>query len=357
MSYREDPHVSVIILNWNTWRDTVECIESLFHGLYKNFTVILVDNHSTDDSLLQIQNWFSGTSGERLTTSFPAYVLPEIKKPITCTILPVKGDKIEIEEQWVQRELKGEIIILVNDHNAGFAKASNLAIDFIMHNIQSPYIYILNNDTVVEKKALQTLITFMEGNKEIDVAASTIFQYDQPENIAIAGGRITRWAKVIHYHDMIPANFRRVYFVSGCALLVRKNIFQQFGYLSDRFYYGEEDIDFSWRMNKENVIMVCLYTSAVYHKVSSSAQKYFSSRPEKVFLNALNRLINMKIYFSSLKWSVWRLCVLSYFFYLFVIKHHLTVAEALHHIRKIYKLSNNLDRVDKTTVESIISGF
>jgi GT2 family glycosyltransferase len=357
MSRHEKPHISVIVLNWNTWRDTIECLESLYHGTYANLTIVLVDNHSTDDSLVQIKQWFCGTSGEQLSTQFPEHVFPNTVKPVKCISLPVKQGKIDIKEGAVGREDKREIILLENDYNAGFAKAANLAIDFALNCKSSSYIYILNNDTVVEKNALAVLIDFMEKNEEISVATSTIFHYDQPQRIAIAGGRITPWAKIIHYQDKIAADFRKVDFVSGCALMVRAIIFRQYGYLSERFYYGEEDIEFSWRMNKLNVEMVCLYTSIVYHKISSSAQKYFSSRPEKVYLNALNRLINMKLYFSPLKWYVWRLFVLAYFFYLFSGKHRVPVQKAFLYIYEIFRLSGKLDCVDKATVESILSEY
>jgi len=45
------PRVSIIILNWNGWRDTIECLESLYRIDYPNYDVIVVDNSSTDDSI------------------------------------------------------------------------------------------------------------------------------------------------------------------------------------------------------------------------------------------------------------------------------------------------------------------
>jgi len=49
------PRVSIIIINWNGWEDTIECMESLFQINYPNFDVILVDNASEDDSLEKIR--------------------------------------------------------------------------------------------------------------------------------------------------------------------------------------------------------------------------------------------------------------------------------------------------------------
>lgn len=50
------PRVSIIIINWNGWKDTLECLESLFQINYPNFDVILVDNASEDDSLEKTRN-------------------------------------------------------------------------------------------------------------------------------------------------------------------------------------------------------------------------------------------------------------------------------------------------------------
>jgi hypothetical protein len=54
------PRVSVIILNWNGWQDTVECLESLYRINYPHYDVVVVENHSTDQSIHQIQEYCLG---------------------------------------------------------------------------------------------------------------------------------------------------------------------------------------------------------------------------------------------------------------------------------------------------------
>ena len=54
------PNVAVIILNWNGWKDTLECLESLFQIKYGNFEVIVIDNHSQDESIQKIRNYCNG---------------------------------------------------------------------------------------------------------------------------------------------------------------------------------------------------------------------------------------------------------------------------------------------------------
>jgi hypothetical protein len=55
-----DPQVSIIILNWNGWEDTLECLESLYAIDYENYNVIVVDNGSQDDSLEKIREYCQG---------------------------------------------------------------------------------------------------------------------------------------------------------------------------------------------------------------------------------------------------------------------------------------------------------
>ncbi len=61
MSY---PKVSIIILNWNGWKDTIECLESLYQITYPNYDVILVDNGSVDDTK-QVVSQFSALGNVR----------------------------------------------------------------------------------------------------------------------------------------------------------------------------------------------------------------------------------------------------------------------------------------------------
>jgi GT2 family glycosyltransferase len=52
------PKVSIIILNWNGWRDTVDCVESVLKATYPNFAIMIVDNGSTDESLQVLAEHF-----------------------------------------------------------------------------------------------------------------------------------------------------------------------------------------------------------------------------------------------------------------------------------------------------------
>jgi len=54
------PKVSIIILNWNGWKDTIECLESVYQITYPNYNVIVVDNGSEDESIEKIREYCKG---------------------------------------------------------------------------------------------------------------------------------------------------------------------------------------------------------------------------------------------------------------------------------------------------------
>ena len=60
------PTVGIVILNWNGWRDTIECLESVYALDYPAFNVVLVDNHSSDDSMSHIMAWVQSEKGRAL---------------------------------------------------------------------------------------------------------------------------------------------------------------------------------------------------------------------------------------------------------------------------------------------------
>lgn len=108
------PKVGIIILNWNGWKDTIECLESVFRNPYSNYQVIVVDNGSEDGSIEKIKAWTEGK--QKILTSEPSHTLyylshPPVKKPISCIYYTreeaEKSGNFELEEkitkEWQER--------------------------------------------------------------------------------------------------------------------------------------------------------------------------------------------------------------------------------------------------------------
>ncbi len=346
----DKPHVSIIILNWNGWQDTIECLESVLKLEYSNFNVILIDNDSSDDSVMQIKNWASGKSGHSIYTNYPSIVMPLVEKPLKIV-------ELDIDEYPAIKNIEVEnkaILLVKNTINLGFAVANNQGMEIANNLFKSDFCYLLNNDTVIEKNALTNLIDVMTKDMTISVAQSTIYSYEE-NKIVNAGGRILFWGQTKYYKQIEKNEVRKVSSVSGCALFVRAEVISNFGKLSDRYFHGEEDFEYSMRMKKNQQVLVCSGGSRVYHKVGISVKKMMPNYERRTFLFALNRTVDLKDYYPKLVWYCWRILALTYFAYLFWIQYKVPFKRTLHLLKKIYYYSGNLDDVTKQTVEKVYS--
>ena len=174
-----EPKVSIILLNWNGWEDTVECLESLYQISYTNYNIILVDNNSEDDSLHRIKEYLMGDMPIR--SEF--YEYDTSNKPIQ---LVCKGE--------TPRNGDESLILIKNTENLGFAGGNNVGIEYSMQELKPDYVLLLNNDTVVDKYFLNELVKTGESNPEIGfVGAKTLF-YDKETTIQEAGGGMIDYA-------------------------------------------------------------------------------------------------------------------------------------------------------------------
>src|SRR5690606_22716185 len=103
------PKVYIVLLNYNGWKDTVECLESVFKLNYPNYQVIVVDNSPDDASISNIENWASGKSFEKIKSELKQFVYPLIKKPIDYRIVS--------EEESTKGFYEENLLIIKADEN------------------------------------------------------------------------------------------------------------------------------------------------------------------------------------------------------------------------------------------------
>ena len=170
-----DPSVAIIILNWNGWENTVECLESLYKIDYPNYYIILVDNASNDDSIQKIREYCTGKI--RPISNYVEYT--DHDKPITITeIEHNKLMQFELNEKLFNSSIhEKNLIFIKNDRNYGFAEGNNIAIRFSMEKLNPDYVLLLNNDTVVDKKFLYELIQVAIKNDKIGFVGPKIYYY------------------------------------------------------------------------------------------------------------------------------------------------------------------------------------
>lgn len=305
-----DEKVYIIILNWNGWKDTIECIESLLKLKYKNFQIIIVDNNSSDNSLDYIKMYCKNNL-------FPL-LLPD--NPLKNMILPLFGKKIPYifySEEEVLKEiinieaisdlnmtkgLKYPVIIIKNEQNYGFAKGNNTGLRYALKANDFSYIWLLNNDTIVEKDSLQSLVREIESNPKTGIVGSVIRYYSDPDRIQTIGGLkffpflglaklYCENAEVTVLNTLSKETIlAHINYIMGASMLVRKKVFEDTGLLDEDYFFYAEDIDFNYRITRKGWGLSVSKESFIYHKASASLSEqkhlffYFLSKNNIIFL-------------------------------------------------------------------------
>jgi len=234
-SNREDnlhPNVSFIILNWNGVNDTLECLQSVCEQDYPFYDVIVVDNDSSDNSVEIIKN------------EYP------------------------------------DVIVIENQENLGYAGGNNVGLEFAARE-GLEYLFVINNDLVLKKDCLSNLINDIEGYPKAGAIAPISFYYDRPEVVDFAGGKIItvgtiKYIKKSHHEIEALQEPYLSDWLLGCAILIRKSVFDQVGGFDPRYFLLFEDSDWSLKVRRAGYDLMMSPKAWVYHKVSSSFKQTWS---------------------------------------------------------------------------------
>ncbi|MEN4006462.1 MAG: glycosyltransferase [Methanobacterium sp.] len=129
------PNVSIIILNWNGWKDTIECLESLYQIDYPNYEVIVVDNASSDNSIEKIRDYCKG----KIKVKSEFFEYNSINKPIEIFELN-KDETRKIEEMYYNLPSNRKLILIKNDQNYGYAEGNNIGIRYALNTLENFYL-------------------------------------------------------------------------------------------------------------------------------------------------------------------------------------------------------------------------
>lgn len=260
-------NVAIIILNWNGWQDTIECLESVFQNDYPNYNVVVVDNDSEDESVQKIKDYSNGEL--KVKSAFFNYDPSD--KPVA--ILEI-GPEDDLQKNVVKHF--PPLILIKNDKNEGFAEGNNIGMKFALENLNSDYILLLNNDTVVDKEFLVQMLKVSESEKKIGIAGPKIYYYNEPNRIWFAKGKISwKFCRGLNTgHNEIDTGQHNqtaeVEYASGCAFLIKKEVTEKIGLLDKRFFLYFEEIDWTLRASQIGYKSVFVPGGRIWHKVSKS---------------------------------------------------------------------------------------
>ena len=226
------PRVLISILNWNNHEDTIACLASLGRLDYPNYGVVVVDNHSGNDSVARIR------------AAFP------------------------------------EIAVIALDTNRGYAGAHKVAAGEALRT-RADCLWILNNDVQVGQTSLSELVAAgtrygpgVYGSISLDSAETSIIGFGGGFEFPTGGEAQTmaynryRGMELGEYQALVGE--RKVWDVNGCSMLIWLSVIKAYGFIDESFFLYGEETDYCLRLNEQGVPVVVVPASVVVHGVGKS---------------------------------------------------------------------------------------
>lgn len=301
--------VYIVILNWNGWRDTIECLEAVLRSDYSNFQVIVCDNDSSDGSLEYIKRWAAGENGLVATSPHALRHLcsPPIPKPIQY--LEVSASEAASCAADAPSGHAPLVLVRTGD-NLGFAGGNNVGLRYALSRDDCCFAWLLNNDTVVEADALSRLVSRLRLDPKAGMCGSTLLYYSAPETVqALGGARYNKWTGLVKQlgeggtHKGIPAHLPKegcMTYVSGASMLVSKPFLVSIGLMCEDYFLYFEELDWALR-SRGKFALAYAPASIVYHKEGASIGSGKAAKRSLVseFYSFRNRLKVTRRYFPE----------------------------------------------------------
>lgn len=267
------PLVYIIVLNYNNWFDTIECLESLKKLNYNNFKVILIDNNSTDDSFSKLNEYL--------------------------------GNDKTIKEL--------NLTFIRSTSNRGYAYGNNIGLKIALNDENFKYAWVLNNDTIVGKNSLKYLVDYYSlqrsNGTKLGLLGSKLIFYYTSNIIQCVGGKYRGFfgfPKQIglgkNVDDINNVNEDKIDYVSGAAVFVSEDFLRVVGLMSEDYFLYFEELDWAMRGKRLNYTLGYCNLSHVYHKDGASTKKdikKLASSPFSDFHFTRSKILFTKKFYKS----------------------------------------------------------
>ncbi|MCQ9376263.1 glycosyltransferase family 2 protein [Methyloversatilis sp. XJ19-13] len=278
----------IVLLNWNGWKDTIECLESLMLLSHDDFAIVVVDNASSDASLACLADW--GANAEKQRQVPHEFIIFQ------------EGDLSLAAKQRVETR---SIFLIKSSRNGGFAAGNNLGLKFGVE-LGVQYCWLLNNDTVVEPSSLSEMEIVAESDKNVGLVGSVLRYYDERETIQAFGGVVfNKWlgrgrqiAQGSHYSVLAKQDTQLVEldYLAGASILITSDFLQDVGYMSEDYFLYFEEIDWAFRARSKWKMAVSS-KSTVFHKEGGAIGTNSRSSRSRLSQYYLNR--NLIIFYRK----------------------------------------------------------
>ncbi|MDM8536490.1 glycosyltransferase family 2 protein [Desulfobacterales bacterium HSG17] len=303
------PKIYILILNWNGWKDTLECLESVFRLKYDSFQVIVCDNASQDNSLERICAWAAGDETAKTEEHSPLAHMtrPPVNKPISFEFYN------RHQAETLTETTDAPLILIQTGDNLGFAGGNNVGMRYILQMGDAEYVWLLNNDTVIDPMCLDHMLESVSIHEKPAICGSRVLFYYEPEIIqALGGAEYNKWTGLAKSIGLgIPADKKikpkqyesRLSYIVGASWLLPVRYLRDIGLMEEAYFLYYEEID--WCIRGAEKYDLCYSDKAlVYHKegksIGSSSDKRKTSLLSDFYLFRNKLVFTWKYYPEAL---------------------------------------------------------
>ena len=277
------PKVHIIIINFGTPDDTIECLQSIVENEYPNFQVVIVD----------VLN---------------------------------KKNSVPVIRQWISNQDSSKFHLIEAGENKGFSYANNLAIKYVLNQKESDFIWVLNNDTVIDKRSITNQVDFYKiaSKKEnVGFIGSKTLDYQQRDMIQTVGGVFNKWTK---FPDWVGSGEKdtgqyddadiRVDHIQGSSMFFHSSLLKSVGLMPEDYFLYFEDTDWCVKAQRAGFVNKVCTSAVVYHKQGTSTgvkyiedekalknKRYFYKNLLKFYKLYYKRYLPAAYFFLIKKWA------------------------------------------------------
>jgi GT2 family glycosyltransferase len=306
------PLIYVVVLNWNSWKEAIRCLEHVFSSDYPNYRVVVADNNSQDGSLEHIKAWAEGRRGE---ASVPASDVgwPQSFTPVGEPIHYVEYDRSTAEQGGDGADAAAPLILIQTGENLGYAGGNNVGLRYVSRSDPEAYALVLNPDVRITwdflSKAVSNLLA--DSAKKAAVVGFPLYSYENPDSLECAymQDTFTRGSQRVR---VLPKELEKRSILEGvrahgAAMLIAPSAPVK-SFPEEYFLYGE-DADYCKQILKRGGNIVIQLDNPVYHIGSSSVgagspvQIYYSRRSKLAFCRKYNSLVEYSLVLARMLYS------------------------------------------------------
>ena len=275
----------VVILNWNGWRDTLACLDTVLGSQDAPLRVVVCDNGSTDGSLGKIIDWAEG----RRAPDTPGH--PRLARLLSGRAgVPLQLVTRREVESGTAAAASQPLVIVDNDANLGFAAGNNVGLRYALQQQDMARVWLLNNDTLVEPDALCSMIERLAKSEEPAICGSRLMFADDPSVVqAVGGNRYNPWTGnasqslgryLPESATLNVSDFEgQLDYLCGASMLLPRGFLEQVGLMCEDYFLYYEEVDWMTRNNGRFRQLIAA-DALVYHKEGSSiGSASLDSRP------------------------------------------------------------------------------